>query len=103
MHESRSRMVTYAGNISLNMDLIKMRGASLLSFEEGKPILLKIRAIMPVRKLSTYNYNQNLKLKPKLQLKMVYKVTKTYNKIAIIIIIVCGKSKVSTNSTSASG
>jgi hypothetical protein len=45
--ESRSRMVMYAGNISLNMDLVKMRGASLLSFEEGKPILLKIRSIMP--------------------------------------------------------
>jgi len=29
------------------MDLVKMRGASLFSFEEGKPILLKIRAIMP--------------------------------------------------------
>jgi len=40
-------MVLHASNVTLNMDLIKMRGASLMSFEEGKPILLKIRAIMP--------------------------------------------------------
>jgi hypothetical protein len=46
--ELRAKMVLHASNVNLNMDLIKMRGASLMSFEEGKPILLKIRAIMPV-------------------------------------------------------
>ncbi len=50
-------MAVYAGNINLNMDLIKMRGASLVSFEEGKPILLKIRSIMPVRTFVYTIYN----------------------------------------------
>jgi len=45
--ELTARVSLYAGNITLNMDLLRMRGATLMSFEEGKPILLKIRGIMP--------------------------------------------------------
>lgn len=36
-----------AGNVNLNMDLVRMRGSTLQTFEDGKPILLKIRSIMP--------------------------------------------------------